>query len=217
MKAVILYDSKTQGGSTEVLIDSIGQHLAESGLYVEKAKCIATADYSFVKEFDIVILGAPVYYFVVSPQLLGAFLQGNLKKNLKKKKVALFLTCGTAESMASLFYLPQLKIHLLTNRILVEKIFNPVELSDANAIESFVDDLLEQYERSAVSRKRTVIWSDEAQDLLEAVPGFLQEKFRSMAEEYAMKNGYKEISVEMLETARDKMEKKSKLLPNRFY
>jgi multimeric flavodoxin WrbA len=208
MKAVILYDSKTQGGSTEVLIDSIGQHLAESGLYVEKAKCIATADYSFVKEFDIVILGAPVYYFVVSPQLLGAFLQGNLKKHLKKKKVALFLTCGTAESMASLFYLPQLKIHLLTNRILVEKIFKPVELSDANAIESFVDDLLEQYERSVVSRKRSVIWSDEAQDLLEAVPGFLQEKFRSMAEEYAMKNGYKEITVEMLETARDEMGKK---------
>ncbi|MCF8292146.1 MAG: flavodoxin domain-containing protein, partial [Chlorobium sp.] len=112
MKAVILYDSKTQGGSTEVLIDSIGQLLAESGLYVEKAKCIATADYSFVKEFDIVILGAPVYNFVVSPQLLGAFLQGNLKKHLKKKRVALFLTCGTPESMAAVFYLPQLKIHL---------------------------------------------------------------------------------------------------------
>jgi len=72
--------------------------------------------------------------------------------------------------MAAVFYLPQLKIHLLTNRILVEKIFNPVESSDGNAIESFVDDLLEQYERSVVSRKRSVIWSDEAQDLLEAVP-----------------------------------------------
>jgi hypothetical protein len=29
-----------------------------------------------------------------------------------------------------------------------------------------------------------------------------------MAEEYAMKNGYKEITVEMLETARDEMGKK---------
>lgn len=188
-----------------MLIDSIGQHLAESGLYVEKAKCIATADYSFVKEFDIVILGAPVYYFVVSPQLLGAFLQGNLKKNLKKKKVALFLTCGTAESMAAVFYLPQLKMHLITNRILVEKIFNFSELSDSNAVESFVDDLLDQYERSVVSRKRSVIWSDEAQVWLEAVPGFLQGKFRAMAEEYAMENRYKEITVEMLETARDEM------------
>lgn len=205
MKAVILYDIRTKSGSTEAIIDSIGMKLAESGVYVEKAKCKATADYSFVKEFDIVILGAPVYNFVVSPQLLGAFLQGNLKKNLKKKKVALFLTCGTAESMAAVFYLPQLKMHLITSRILVEKIFNSFELSDSNAVESFVDDLLYQYERSVVSRKRAVIWSDEAQVLLEAVPGFLQGKIRTMAEEYAMENGYKEITVEMLETARDEM------------
>ena len=191
-----------------MLIDSIGQQLAESGLYVEKAKCIATADYSFIKEFDIVILGAPVYNFIVSPQLLGAFLQGNLKKHLKKKRVALFLTCWTAESMAAVFYLPQLKMHLLTNRILVEKIFHPVESSSDNAIESFVDDLLKQYERSIGSRNKSIIWSDEAQDWLEVVPGFLREKIRSMAAEYAIMNGYKEITVEMLDIARHEIGEK---------
>ena len=85
MKAVILYDSKTSGGATEALIDSIGLSLAESGFYVEKAKCKATADYSFIKEFDLVILGAPVYYFLVASQLLGALNYGNLKINLKRK------------------------------------------------------------------------------------------------------------------------------------
>ena len=80
MKAIILYDSRTSTGSTEAFIDAIGLSLAESGAYVEKAKCKATADYSFVKEFDLVILGAPVYNFIVASQLLGALIQGNLKK-----------------------------------------------------------------------------------------------------------------------------------------
>jgi len=130
MKAVILYDSRKQGGSTEALIDAVGLKLAESGVYVEKAKCKALADYSFIRDFDLVILGAPVYYFIVSSQLLGALNYGNLKANLKRKKVALFLTCGSPESMANVLYLPQLKIHLVSNKILVEKIFPPDVLSE---------------------------------------------------------------------------------------
>ena len=54
MKAVILYDSRTATGSTEAVIDAIGLSLAEAGVYVEKAKCRAMADYSFVKDFDLV-------------------------------------------------------------------------------------------------------------------------------------------------------------------
>ena len=105
MKAVILYDSKTSGGSTEAIIDTIGLKLAESGAYVEKVKCKALADYSFIKEFDLVILGAPVYYFLVASQLLGALNYGNLKINLKRKKIAMFLTCGSSEAMAAVLYL----------------------------------------------------------------------------------------------------------------
>jgi menaquinone-dependent protoporphyrinogen IX oxidase len=138
MKALILYDSRSSAGSTESIIDSIGLSLAESGFYVEKAKCKATADYSFVKDFDLVILGAPVYNFIVASQLLGALIQGNLKINLKRKKIALFLTCGSSQSTATLFYLPQLKIHLIRNKILVEKIFAPDAFSDGDLIDSFV-------------------------------------------------------------------------------
>ena len=116
MKAVILYDSKTSGGSTEAIIDTIGLKLAESGAYVEKVKCKALADYSFIREFDLVILGAPVYYFLVASQLLGALNYGNLKKNLKRKKIAMFLSCGSPEAMAAVLYLPQLKIHLISNK-----------------------------------------------------------------------------------------------------
>ena len=59
MRAIILFDSKTAGGSTDKLIDSIGLELARTGAYVEKAKCKSTGDYSFVKDFDVVIMGAP--------------------------------------------------------------------------------------------------------------------------------------------------------------
>ncbi len=146
MKAIILFDSKTSGGSTEQLIDSIGRKLAETGAYVEKAKCKATGDYSFVKEFDVVIMGAPIYYLLVASELLGALLQSNLKSCLQGKKIALFLTCGSPELMANLLYLPQLKLNLIGSTIIAEKIFAPDQLSDQNAIASYVDGLNRAYQ-----------------------------------------------------------------------
>ena len=145
MKAIILFDSKTSGGSTEKLIDSIGQKLAETGAYVEKAKCKTTGDYSFVKEFDVVIMGAPIYYLLVASELLGALLQSNLKSCLQGKKIALFLTCGSPELMANLLYLPQLKLNLIGSTIIAEKIFAPDQLSDQSVIAKYVDELNEAY------------------------------------------------------------------------
>lgn len=57
-KVIILYDSMAVGGSADRLIDAIGRNLAQAGAYVEKARCKPNADYSFVEEFDLVILGA---------------------------------------------------------------------------------------------------------------------------------------------------------------
>ncbi len=147
MRAIILFDSKTAGGSTDKLIDSIGQELAKTGAYVEKARCKTTGDYSFVKDFDVVIMGAPIYYLLVSSQLLGALIQSNLKTYLAGKKVALFLTCGSPELMANLLYLPQLKMNLVGNIILAEKIFAPDQLSDLNVIEKFVHELNNVYKK----------------------------------------------------------------------
>ena len=146
MRAIILFDSKTAGGSTDKLIDAIGQALAKTGAYVEKARCKTTGDYSFVEDFDVVIMGAPIYYLLVSSQLLGALIQSNLKTYLTGKKVALFLTCGSPELMAHLLYLPQLKMHLTGNTILSEKIFAPQQLSDPTVIENFVKDVNEAYQ-----------------------------------------------------------------------
>ena len=147
MKAIILFDSKTSGGSTDRLIDSIGQKLAETGAYVEKAKCKSTGDYSFVKDFDVVIMGAPIYYLVVSSELLGALMQSNLKSCLQGKKIALFLTCGSPELMANLLYLPQLKLNLIGSTILAEKIFAPDQISDPAVIAKYVDELNEAYKK----------------------------------------------------------------------
>ncbi|MEI8185537.1 MAG: protochlorophyllide oxidoreductase [Chlorobiaceae bacterium] len=205
MKAVILYDSRTESGSTEALIDTIGLKLAKRGVYVEKAKCKALADYSFIRDFDLVILGAPVYYFVVASQLLGALNYGNLKINLKRKKIAMFLTCGSPESMAAVLYLPQLKIHLVRNKILAEKIFPPDVLSRSSVIESFVHDVLHAYNKTSSSGGLSAKWSDESLEWLQTIPSFLQRKFKTMAEEYADNMGYKEITLEMLELARDEM------------
>ena len=147
MRAIILFDSKTAGGSTDKLIDSIGQELAKTGAYVEKARCKTTGDYSFVKDFDVVIMGAPIYYLLVSSQLLGALIQSNLKTYLAGKKVALFLTCGSPELMANLLSLPQLKMNLVGNIILAEKIFAPDQLSDLNVIEKYVHELNNVYKK----------------------------------------------------------------------
>jgi hypothetical protein len=202
MKAIILYDTGTSTGSTEAVIDAIGLSLAESGVYVEKAKCKAMADYSFVKDFDLVILGAPVYNFIVASQLLGALIQGNLKINLKRKKIALFLTCGSSQSTATLFYLPQLKIHLIRNKILVEKIFAPDAFSDGDLIDSFVEDLLYEYNRGPKSKVLSAKWTEEAMECYQSMPSFVHEKFRTMAEEYAEDMGYKEITLAVLEEAK---------------
>ncbi len=147
-KAIILYDSQSVGGSTDRLIDSIGRNLAESGTYVEKARCKASADYSFVKEFDLIVLGAPIYYLLVASQLSGALSRSNLKQALKGKKVALFVTCGSPEPMAQFLYLPQIKMHLENPVILVEKVFSPDQVSDQSAIADFVGDITEAYRKS---------------------------------------------------------------------
>ena len=204
MKAVILYDSRTSNGSTEAIIDSIGLSLAESGFYVEKAKCKATADYSFVRDFDLVVLGAPVYYFIVASQLLGALIQGNLKKCLNRKKIALFLTCGSSESMGALLYMPQLKVHLMRNKILAEKILAVDALADGS-VDSFVEELLLQYNKPPKSRELSAKWTVEAQEWFHSMPSFMQGKFRAMAEEYAEEMGYKEITLEVLIEARDNL------------
>lgn len=205
MKAVILYDSKSVGGSTDAVIDAMGHALASEGVYVEKAKCKPYADYSFVQEFDLVILGAPVYYLVVSSQLLGSLVYGGLKKYLRHKRIGLFLTCGSSESLAALLYLPQLKIHLMGNRILAEKIFTPAVLAEGG-IDEFAEELLYQYRKSVKTRSMGVQWSDEALAVLQSAPGFLQTKFRTMAEEYAEEMGYNEITPDMLDAARADLE-----------
>jgi multimeric flavodoxin WrbA len=148
MKALILFDSRTSGGSTEQLIDSIGRELAETGAYVEKAKCKSKGDYSFVQDFDLVIMGAPIYYLMVSSELLGALLQSNLKQFLQGKKVGLFLTCGSPELMANMLYLPQLKLNLAGTTILAEKIFAPEQTSDPAIIKSYVAGLTEAYSKA---------------------------------------------------------------------
>jgi hypothetical protein len=204
IRAIILYDSRTTGGSTDRLIDSIGRELVESGAYVEKAKCRALADYSFVKEFDLVILGAPVYYLVVSSQLLGALVQSNLKKNLRGKKIALFLACGSPEAMALTLYLPQLKVHLVRNRILAEKIFAPNQMDDPEAICNFVDEIGEEYRKATRSRSRSsdIQWNDEALEMLDSMPSIFSSKIRVAMETYAEQNGIKLITPEVLDEAR---------------
>lgn len=140
-RIIILYDSKTYGGSTDRFVDALGRRLAETGAYVEKARCKHNGDYSFLSEFDIVIMGAPVYYLMVSSELLGALLQSNLKQSLNGRQIALFLTCGSPELMANLLYMPQLKLNLIGQNIVTEKIFAPDQLANPDLITSFVENL----------------------------------------------------------------------------
>ncbi|MDT9546019.1 MAG: protochlorophyllide oxidoreductase [Chlorobium sp.] len=156
MKAIILYDSRSEGGSTDRLVDAIGQKLAEKGADVEKARCRAQADYSFISEFDLVIMGAPVYYLMVSSQLLGSLIQSNLSSRLKNKNIALFLACGSPQPMAELLYMPQMKMNLQQSRILAEKVFAPAETSDMEVIGEYVDAIYARWlkEEAKQGKKR---------------------------------------------------------------
>ncbi|WP_237073412.1 flavodoxin domain-containing protein [Prosthecochloris sp. GSB1] len=206
MKAIILYDTRSTGGSTDKFIDALGSKLAEKGAYVEKGKCKATADYSFVQDFDVVIMGAPVYYLLVASELLGALIQSNLKKFLRRKKVALFVTCGSPEPMAYMMYLPQLKIHLVRNKILAEKVFAPQQLSDEDALDGYVEDIFHAYRKALKQRNASLKWTDEAQEMLEQIPGFFRNRIRIAAEEYAEEMGYGEITLEVIDEAKAELE-----------
>ncbi|MCG8343103.1 MAG: protochlorophyllide oxidoreductase [Chlorobiales bacterium] len=206
MKAIILYDTRSVGGSTDRFVDALGKSLAETGAYVEKGKCKATADYSFVQDFDVVIMGAPVYYLLVSSELLGSFFQSNLKKYLRRKKVALFLTCGSPEPMAYMMYLPQLKIQLIRNKILAEKVFAPQELSDKQAIDDYVDNIVQAYRKALKTRNSTLVWTEDAQELLAQIPLFFRNRIKIAAEEYAEEMGYREITVNVIDEAKAELE-----------
>ncbi|MCG8375881.1 MAG: protochlorophyllide oxidoreductase [Chlorobiales bacterium] len=206
MKAIILYDTRSVGGSTDKFVDALGSSLAETGAYVEKGKCKATADYSFIQDFDVVIMGAPVYYMLVSSELLGALIQSNLKRYLRRKKVALFLACGSPEPMAYMMYLPQLKIQLVRNKILAEKVFAPQELSDEKQIDEFVSQITQGYKKALKTRNNSLIWTEEAQELLAQIPSFFRNRIRIAAEEYAEEMGYREITVNVIDEAKAELE-----------
>lgn len=206
MKAIILYDTRSVGGSTDKFVDALGSSLAEAGAYVEKGKCKATADYSFIQDFDVVIMGAPVYYMLVSSELLGALIQSNLKRYLRRKKVALFLACGSPEPMAYMMYLPQLKIQLVRNKILAEKVFAPQELSDEKQIDEFVSQITQGYKKALKTRNNSLIWTEEAQELLAQIPSFFRNRIRIAAEEYAEEMGYREITVNVIDEAKAELE-----------
>ncbi len=207
MKAIILYDTRSAGGSTERFVDALGTSLAGTGAYVEKGKCKATADYSFVQDFDVVIMGAPVYYLLVSSELLGSLIQSNLKRYLRRKKVALFLTCGSPEPMAYMMYLPQLKIHLVRNKILAEKVFAPQQLSDEQAIDEFASTITQAYRKALKTRDSSLRWTDEAQEMLEQIPLFFRNRIKIAAEEYAEEMGYREITVDVIDEAKAELER----------
>ncbi len=206
MKAIILYDTRSAGGSTDRFVDALGKSLAETGAYVEKGKCRATADYSFLQDFDVVIMGAPVYYLLVSSELLGSFFQSNLKKYLRRKKIALFLTCGSPEPMATMMYLPQLKIHMVRNKILAEKVFAPQELSDIQVIDDYVRNITQSYRAAIKSRNKALLWTENAQELLEQVPSFLRNRLKIAVEEYAEEMGHREITPSVIEEAKAELE-----------
>lgn len=142
MKAIILYDALSSGGSTDRIIDSIGEHLVKSGFYVEKAKTPPRADYSFLEEFDLVLLGSPIYNLQLSPSLSGALNQSNLLKVLVGKKVATFIICGGPELSAALLYMPQLNLRLLRSEVIAEKIFGLAEKNNPQSPIDFANEIL---------------------------------------------------------------------------
>jgi len=112
------------------------------------------------------------------------------------------LTCGSPEAMAAVLYLPQLNIHLVRNKILVEKIFPSNVLHDNSVIDTFVQDVLYEYNKTLKLRIGSLKWTIEAQEWLDSVPSFLQGKIKDGAEEFAKAMGYKEITCDVLEEAK---------------
>ena len=74
----------------------------------------------------------------------------------------MFLTCGSSEAMAAVLYLPQLKIHLITNKILVEKIFPSNVLHENSIIDEFVIDVLQAYNNTSSQKALSAKWTDHA-------------------------------------------------------
>ncbi|NTW50870.1 MAG: protochlorophyllide oxidoreductase [Chlorobiales bacterium] len=141
MKAIILYDAMSTGGSTDRIINTIGEELVKKGMYVEKAKVAPKADYDFLSEFELIILGSPIYNLTLGSNLSGAFLKSNLIPNLRGKKVAIFVICGSPEIAAEFFYLPQLKIPTLSNEVLAEKIFGMSKKDDPQTPIDFAEEI----------------------------------------------------------------------------
>jgi predicted O-methyltransferase YrrM len=144
MKAIILYDSLSVGGSTDKLIDSFGLRLAELGATVEKARTIPHADYSFVEEFDTVIIGSPIYNFMLAKNLVDTFKESNLLAHLKGKNVATFIICGGPEVIAPLLYESQLQYQLTGQHIVAGEIFGMSKKDDPTAPVKFAETIFEK-------------------------------------------------------------------------
>ncbi|MBC8043838.1 MAG: NAD(P)H-dependent oxidoreductase [Rhizobacter sp.] len=144
MKAIILYDALSEGGTTDRIITSIGETLAAKGVYIEKAKTPPLADYSFLSEFDVIILGSPIYNFTPSPNLTEAFGRSNLLKSMLGKKVALFIICGGPELTAELLYKPQFTARLLRHNVIADKIFGMTEKNNPQSPVRFADEIFEK-------------------------------------------------------------------------
>ncbi len=144
MNAIILYDALTSGGSTDRIIDAIGEELVKKGVYVEKAKTPPRADYGFLDEFELVIIASPVYNFNLSPNLVAAFAQSNLSESLKGKKIATFLVCGGPELTAEFLYMPQLSLRLIGQNIVAQKIFGLTEKSNPQSPITFANEIYQK-------------------------------------------------------------------------
>lgn len=144
MKAIILFDCYQRGGKTEQLIDVIGGEFVKSGYYVEKGIIVPNADYGFLQEFDVVLIGSPIYNLMLSKNVGTTLAQGNIVKNLEGKKVGLFVICGGPEISADLLYLPQLRFPLLKHDIIAEKAFGMETKDDPESPVQFANAILEK-------------------------------------------------------------------------
>jgi hypothetical protein len=143
MKAIILFDCYQRGGKTEQMIDAMGQEFVKSGMYVEKGLIVPNADYSFLEEFDVVVIGSPIYNLMLSKNVGTTLAQGNIVRNLTGKKIGLFVVCGGPEISAELLYLPQLRIPLLKHEVVAEKAFGMESKDNPEGPVDFAKAILE--------------------------------------------------------------------------